>query len=91
MHEENLFTIWIHIHIFLFTICLSGALRDQKNASDLQDLEIQEALTNLRWVLGIKFGYPRGEVLQSQLSMCLICHYNMEDEEVTVLLLSPIT
>lgn len=37
----------IYIYICHFTICISGALAEQKNASDLLDLEIQVVLSHL--------------------------------------------
>lgn len=46
--NKSIFTLWNHIHICLFTTCVSSALRGQNNAPDLLDMEIQMVLTNLK-------------------------------------------
>ena len=63
----------------------------QKNAPDLQNLQIQGGLSNLMCVLGIKDEYPRGPVLMRQLSGSHIYHYNAAGGGDPLFLLSLIT
>lgn len=70
MHEENIFTIWNHVHIFLFTICISGALRGQKNAPDLQDLKIQNLGTQEKQWYRVNYPGPKYVIIILKVKSC---------------------
>lgn len=78
------------IHIYLHHL-IPGAQVSQKSASDLQDKALKVVLSHLMWMLGTKFGYPTAALLLSQIPNSPICHYNVEDEDTTLMFLSSIT